>query len=66
MRHRHRRCAEPLIARKPRVPNERKIKPATPYRGIIASRVVEEIVAGFAVKREYARHATKGYRALRA
>ena len=55
-----------MIARKPRVPNERKIKPATPYRGIIASRVVEEIVAGFAVKREYSRHATKGYRALRA
>ena len=66
MRHRHRRCSEPLIARKPRGRDERKIKPGTPYRGVIASRSVEEIVDGFAITREYALHATKGYRALRA
>ena len=65
-RHVHRRCAEPLIARKPRGKDDRKIKKGTPFRGIIARRVVEEIVDGFKVSREYVRHATKGYRALRA
>ena len=65
-RHRHRRCPEPLIPRPPRGRDERKIEPKTPFRGIIAQRVVEEIVEGFAVSREYASHATKGYRALRA
>ena len=65
-RHLHRRCSQPLIARPPRGRDERKIKPGTPYRGVIAKRVVEEIVDGFVVSREYARHATKGFRALRA
>lgn len=65
-RHEHRRCAQPLIARPPRGKDECKIKPGTKYRGAIARRVVEEIVDGFAVSREYALHATKGYRALRA
>ena len=66
MRHRHRRCSQPLIRRPPRGRDERKIKPKTPFRGVVARRVVEEIVDGFAVSREYALHATKGYRALRA
>lgn len=66
-RHQHRRLDEPLVARKPRDKrNERKIKPGTAYRGVLASLKVIEIVAGLPVEREYALHATKGYRSLRA
>jgi hypothetical protein len=65
MRHRHRRCAEPLIARPTRGRNQRKIKKGEPQRGIIATRIVEETPGSVAPKREYALHATKGYRAMR-
>ncbi len=65
-RHRHRRCAEPLIARPKRAANARKIKLKTPFRGVIASRIVKLVVDGFVVSREHYLHATKGYRAMRA
>ncbi len=65
-RHTHLRCAEPLIARAPRGRNERKIKPGTANRNIIAKRRVVESPGLVFPEREYALHATKGYRAMRA
>ena len=65
-RHQHRRTNEDVTARRRRDKRkERKIKLGTAYRGIIASVVLVEDVNGLPVKREYALHATKGYRCLR-
>jgi hypothetical protein len=64
-RHKHRRSPGGLTARPIRAPHSRKIKSGTPYRGIIGREVVEERIGVVKFDREYALHATKGYRAIR-